>query len=235
MSEDRLCSDRDLLLSLARHLRKHDVGCFDPYDGREQERAQVLVEWLADAISLVPVPPREDAVAVVEADTWWGRSEIQVDTIANLRDKVTELTQQREKWMESHHQLGKRYVKTNEACKVAIDERNQARYERDAALVEIERLTDQVKDAESRVDGLTAGRELEQNALRAAAHTIQQLEADLATATEVARRNKQHYALCVGYSEQVTAERDAARAENLLLRSAPPTSPRGHNPEGRDA
>ena len=41
----------------------------------------------------------------------------------------------------------------------------------------------------------------------------QRLTAELATATEVARRNKQHYALCVAYSEQVIVERDKALAE----------------------
>ena len=58
MSDDPMTSDRDLMLSLARHLRKHEVGCFDPDDYREQERAEVLVSWLADNLDLLPVEMR---------------------------------------------------------------------------------------------------------------------------------------------------------------------------------
>lgn len=49
--------DRQLLDGLARHLRKHDVGCFD-YETDDQDRAEVLVSWLADNVEALNVPPR---------------------------------------------------------------------------------------------------------------------------------------------------------------------------------
>lgn len=51
-------TDRDLLEGLARHLRKHDVLCFDPDNEGEQERARELIEWLANNVDVLNVPPR---------------------------------------------------------------------------------------------------------------------------------------------------------------------------------
>lgn len=49
-------ADRDLLRALARHLRKHDVGCFDWDQPAEQERAEQLIAWFADSVDVLNVP-----------------------------------------------------------------------------------------------------------------------------------------------------------------------------------
>jgi hypothetical protein len=48
-------SDRDLLRGLARHIRKHEMGCFDP-DELEDERAEHLVSWLAENVDVLNIP-----------------------------------------------------------------------------------------------------------------------------------------------------------------------------------
>jgi hypothetical protein len=61
-------SDRDLLAGLARHLRKHEVGCFDPDDDNEQSRAETLIEWFADSVDVLNVPDRGDGARCGRVD-----------------------------------------------------------------------------------------------------------------------------------------------------------------------
>ena len=61
-------SDRQLLHGLARHLRKHEVLCFDPDDSTEQERAEQLIAWFADNVELLNVPGKGEASPTAAAD-----------------------------------------------------------------------------------------------------------------------------------------------------------------------
>jgi len=54
-----ILTDHQLLRNLATWLRKHDCLAFDPVDDGEQDRAQVLVEWFAESVDVLNVPPRE--------------------------------------------------------------------------------------------------------------------------------------------------------------------------------
>lgn len=60
-----MTTDRDLLESLARHLRKHEVGCFDP-DTDDQDRAEVLIDWFATSVDVLNVPPVSDLSTPVD-------------------------------------------------------------------------------------------------------------------------------------------------------------------------
>jgi hypothetical protein len=51
-----MSDDREILRSLARHLRKHEVGCFDD-ESDDQERAELLIEWFAESVDTLNVPP----------------------------------------------------------------------------------------------------------------------------------------------------------------------------------
>jgi hypothetical protein len=58
-------TDRDILLTLARWMNKHDCLAFagvldDEFD--EQGRAVELIEWLADSVEVLNVPPRATQV-----------------------------------------------------------------------------------------------------------------------------------------------------------------------------
>jgi hypothetical protein len=58
---EQMQSDRDLLRSLARWLRKHDCLAFDSITDTgadEQERAEELISWLAESVDVLNVPPR---------------------------------------------------------------------------------------------------------------------------------------------------------------------------------
>lgn len=62
---DEARSDRDVLHDLARWLRKHDCMAFDVYSDAgedEQDRATVLITWLADSVDVLNVPPRATQV-----------------------------------------------------------------------------------------------------------------------------------------------------------------------------
>lgn len=52
-----MASDRDLLRAFARWLRKHDCAAFDWDDDGEQERAEVLIDWFAESVDVLNVPP----------------------------------------------------------------------------------------------------------------------------------------------------------------------------------
>lgn len=54
-----MTSDREVLAALARWLRKHDCLAFDD-ETDDQDRAQVLVGWLADSVDVLNVPPRKE-------------------------------------------------------------------------------------------------------------------------------------------------------------------------------
>lgn len=59
MSDDPDATDRQLMHALAHWLRKHDCMAFDQSAGiDEQGRAQALIEWFADAVDVLNVPPR---------------------------------------------------------------------------------------------------------------------------------------------------------------------------------
>ncbi len=53
-------TDRELMAALARWLRTHDCLAFDDLAAfDEQVRAETLVQWFADAMDTLNVPPRE--------------------------------------------------------------------------------------------------------------------------------------------------------------------------------
>lgn len=112
----------------------------------EDERTPLDVETIGDALvtyvgglGLDPtmIRPYGAANAILAALDLPGRERA-----------LREAEAQRDHWIEANHQLGKRYVAVSEWVKTRIDERNQARYERDAALAELVRLKDGPRDEE---------------------------------------------------------------------------------------
>lgn len=78
-------SDYQLLHGLARHLRKHELLCFDPDDSREQQRAEVLIAWFADNINSLDVPTQDEP--------YQGEPAATVSTIGNALQQLADQSQ----------------------------------------------------------------------------------------------------------------------------------------------